>query len=141
MKAICLIAVFPVLLWAVDLKPKEAPPAPAAIVAALPEEAPAVPSVTEAPQWLVKSLEAVESLPVVGPAVVAVAKWLGVLASVATILVTALLGILRALALVLPAVRLANLVAWVVAIENSQVLYWLKMVSIYNAKKNEEKKS
>lgn len=118
----------------------EPAPAPAAVIAAMPEEAPvAQPAVTQAPEWLVKSLELVSSVPVVGPVVVEVAKWLGVLASATTILTTALLGILRLLGLVLPAVRLANMVVWLVAIENSKVMHWLKLLSLYNAQKQEKK--
>jgi hypothetical protein len=123
-------------LHAVEQAPK---PAPAEVIASMPEEAPVVPSsVTQAPEWLVKSLELVSSVPVVGPVVVEVAKWLGVVSSVLTILVTALLGVLRVLSLVLPAVKLANLLSLVVALENSKVLYWLKFFSIYNVQKKTE---
>ena len=131
-----LVAIAGSFLYAV-----EPAPAPAAVVAAMPEEAPVVqPSVTEAPEWLVKALELVSSVPVVGSVVVEVAKWLGVISSILTILVTGILGILRVLALVLPAVKLANLVALVVALENSKVMYWLKFFSLYNAQKKTDLK-
>lgn len=102
---------------------------------AAPVVAAAAPSPAEAPEWLVKALELVSSVPVVGPIVVEVAKWLGVLSSVLTILVTAILGIIRALGVVLPAIKLADLAAKVLAFENSKVMYWLKLLSMYNAKK------
>lgn len=92
-------------------------------------------SPTEAPEWLVKALELVSSVPVVGPIVVEIAKWLGVLASVLTILVTAILAVIRALGAVLPAIKMAELAAKVLAFENSKIMHWLKMFSMYNAKK------
>lgn len=138
---ILILLIMPLFAYAADVA-KDAPPAPAAVIAKLPDEAPvvALPAVVQPPDWLTKTLELVSSLPYVGPVVVEIAKWLGVLASVLTILVTALLGILKALALVLPAVRLANLVEVVVALQNSKVMYWLKFFSVYNAV-NEEKKT
>lgn len=115
-------------------------PAPAEVIAALPDEAPVVaPKVTEAPEWLVKAMDVVSSVPVVGPVVVEVAKWLGVIASILTILVTAILAAIKALSLVLPAVRLASLAAWLVKLEGSTVMFWLKFFSMYNAKREEKK--
>lgn len=130
MKVFLTVLLFSSLCFATDQAPPE-------VIAAMPEEAPIVQTITEAPSWLVTTLETVSSLPVVGPIIVEIAKWLGVLASIATILVTALMAILRALQVVLPAVKLASLVNWVIAIENSKALYWLKFFSMYNAKKKE----
>lgn len=130
------LLLLPCFSYAVDAVPA----APAAVIAAMPEEAP-VPPKNEAPKWLVSAMDTVAAVPVVGLVVVEVAKWLGVISSVLTILVTAILGILKVLSLVLPAARLANIAIWLAAAESSKVMYWLKFFSMYNATKSEEKKS
>lgn len=125
-KYLFLLMLLPVMAFAVDTLPEATPE----VLAATPE---VVTTVTSAPDWLVKTMEIVSSVPLVGPITVEVAKWLGVISSALTILVTALLGVLRVLALVLPAARLASWVGVLVAFENSKIMYWLKMLSMYNA--------
>lgn len=116
-------------------------PAPADVIAALPENPPIHSSVTDAPEWLESAMLAVSSIPVVGPVVVEIAKWLGVISSILTILVSAILALIKVLGLVLPAARLASIALWVAKLEGSAVMYWLKFFSMYNAKKDEQKKS
>lgn len=138
-----LLILLPVVIFGADAVTSpaaaaNATTAPPEVLAVMPELV--TPPVTHAPEWLVKALEVVSSVPVVGPVVVEVAKWLGVLSSVLTILVTAILAVLRVLTVVLPAVRLAGLVSVVAAVENSKVLYWLKLFSMYNAKQADQEK-
>jgi len=91
------------------------------------------------PAWLDSAMDKVSALPVVGPVVVDGVKWLGVVASLMTVLVTALLGALAALQKVLALAKLADLAAKVSAFSNGPIMYWLKWFSMYNAKREEKK--
>jgi len=104
----------------------------------IPAEAVTVPP--EVPDMLVKAMALVSSLPVVGPILVEIAKYLGLISSVLTIIVTAILGVIKALQAALPLLNLVNLASKVAAFENSKVMYYLKMLSMYNAKKTEAPK-
>lgn len=94
-----------------------------------------VPDVAVPPAWLTAIMAWLAAVPVAGPVVLSVAKWLGVISSVLTILVTAILAVLKVLQAVLPLVKLQDLAAKVAALEDSKALYWLKMLSMYNAQK------
>lgn len=89
----------------------------------------------EPPVWLEKVLDIASSIPVIGPVVVLIAKWLGVLASAATILVTALLGLLKIAQSVAKMSKLASLAILIEKFANGPIMYWLAFFSIYNAKK------
>jgi hypothetical protein len=110
--------------------------APAEVIAVMPEEAPVLKNLP--PVWLEKALDIVSSMPVVGPVVVEVLKWLGVVSSVLTALVTALLGILLTLRKVLNLAKLADLALKIELFMNGPIMFWLKYFSIYNAKKEEK---
>jgi hypothetical protein len=80
-------------------------------------------------------------VPFVGPVLLQVMQWLGLVASVLTILVTALLALIQSLGAVLRLAKFADLAAKVVAFQNHPIFYWLKFFSIYNAKKSEAPKA
>jgi|GEM_PF-5277134 len=86
------------------------------------------------PAWLATALKTIESMPIIGPVAVEVFKWLGVIASIATALVTFLVAVIRALSVVLSAARMLALANMIAAFESSKIMYWLKFFSIYNAK-------
>ena len=48
---------------------------------------------TKAPAWLLSAMEYVASIPKVGPVVVEIAKWMGVLTTILAVLSTLLIGI------------------------------------------------
>lgn len=105
--------------------------APSAPVVPLPETAPK----PEVPAYLETVLHIVESMPVVGPFLVTVAKWLGVLASALTLLVTAIMGLIKLLQPLLNMAKLTSIAGMLEAFMNGPIMYWLKFASIYNAKK------
>jgi len=107
-------------------------------VAPLPETAPVVDPKLLPPTWLEKAMNVAASVPIVGPYVLEAMKWLGVIASILTALVTALLGILLALQKVLSIAKLADLALKIQLFIDGPAMYWLKFFSMYNAKKKEE---
>lgn len=120
------------------VKAIELPAATVTAIEALPDTAPSATTIDPSllpPPWLEKTMTTVSSMPVVGPYVVEVLKWLGVISSVLTALVTALLGVLMALQKVLQIAKLADLALKVEAFMSGPIMYWLKFLSVYNAKK------
>jgi hypothetical protein len=80
------------------------------------------------------------SVPVVGPIVVELMKWLGVLASILTALVTAFFAIARALSVSFKLLKLVDLAVKVDAFYVKWSPY-LKFFSMYNVQKDELKKT
>jgi hypothetical protein len=76
-----------------------------------------------------------ESVPFVGPALVEVLKWLGVIGALMTALVTFILSVTRTLFFAARWTRLGSLMLVVANFEKGKVMYWLKYFSLYNAKK------
>lgn len=113
------------------------PVVPAAITTAAPQQV----SVNLPPAWLENALDTAGDLPVIGPVLVTVMKWLGVFASIMTLIVTCVLGIARALVPVLNLAKLVNLASALEAFQSGTIMYWLKFFSMYNAKKPEGIKS
>lgn len=131
---ISFLVVFSLYTFSYTAKADTAPaPVVQAVVAPLPDTAP--PALHLPPPWLAKALDVASSVPIVGPIVVTAAKWLGVVASLATLLVTFLLGLIRVLGPVLNLAKLASIAAAIQAFENGTIMYWLKFFSMYNAKK------
>lgn len=117
-------------------------PAPAAAaVEAMPETAPTViDKVPPPPSWLDEVMAVVFKIPVVGPFLLQIMQYLGLIASILTIVVTVALGGIQSLAVVLKWVKLSDLAVKILAFQNSPIMYWMKFLSVYNAKKPEEKK-
>lgn len=96
----------------------------------------------EVPAWLDKVLSILSGLPVVGPVVVEILKYLGVFAVVITSFTAFLMASVRALVAVFNVAKLVELAAKLKAFEDSKVMYYLKYFSLFNAsKKVEAKKS
>jgi hypothetical protein len=113
-------------------------PAPAVeAVAPMPETAPVATHLP--PAWLEKVLDVAVSVPVVGPVVVEVLKWVGVISSILTAIVTAALGLIWSLSRALKLAKLVDLAVKIEALAASPVMYWLRFFSMYNAKKEEKK--
>lgn len=134
--------VLPLFVYAADpvVKPPAGPVA--AAVAAVQAPAPTVhlSLPDQPPEWLAKVLDVGRSVPVVGPVLIEGLKWLGVFASVMTLLVTMLTGLGGILVPVFNLAGLAQAAAFILKLSNSPVMYWLKFFSLYNAKVQEEKK-
>lgn len=115
---------------------------PAVVIPPLPDTAPVVEPVKipMPPTWLNDVMSVMLKLPLIGPLLLQVMQWLGLVASVLTILVTFLIGLLQGLSQILKFAKLADLAAKVLAFQNSPVMFWLKFFSIYNAKKTETAK-
>lgn len=113
-------------------------PAPAA-VEPMPETAPSIAEkVPPPPEWLDNVMSVVFKIPVVGPYLLKIMQFLGLIASVLTVIVTLSLGGLQSLAVILKWVKLSDLAVKILAFQNSPVFYWLKFFSIYNAQKKDE---
>lgn len=101
-------------------------------------ETPVVVSEASAPpSWFASFLDTASNAPLVGPIFSTILKYVGAIATVATLLVTFLLGLIRVL---VPLFNLTNLVKLSEALtvfSNSKAMYWLKTISVYNAKKKE----
>jgi hypothetical protein len=87
------------------------------------------------PVWMQDVLVSIKKLPMVGPIVVKVLNWLGVLCSVLTALAAFLMVVLKALSSVLSLAQLTDLSAKVQAFQDGKILYWLKYLSMFNAQK------
>jgi len=117
---------------------QDAASAVAAPVVPVVEAAPVVeaPKVLEQPpEWLVKTLEHIYAIPVVGPVVAKAVQWLGVIAVILSSLVAFLMVSVRALIPVLNYARLASFAMALQKFEASKVMYYLKYFSLFNAKK------
>lgn len=86
------------------------------------------------PEWLQQILLNLDKIPVVGPHLVLVLKWLGVISAILTILTTAFLAIVKALSLVLNVAGLAVLASKVEALKE-KVFPYLAWLSSYNVQK------
>lgn len=97
------------------------------------------PDIFTPPQWLKAILLYLHSIPGMGPVVVLVLKWLGVIASALTALVTAFFAIVRSLTVVL---NLAGLVALAQKVDAIyvRIVPYLKYLSMYNTQQHELKK-
>lgn len=88
------------------------------------------------PSWLSKVMEYVLGVPVIGPIVIEIMKWLGVLASVMTSLAVCFTAVMKSLSKVLNAAKLLGLAAKVDALYIKYAPY-LKFLSLYNVQKGE----
>lgn len=87
------------------------------------------------PQWLVEALKMVAKLPMIGPILTKIFQWAGVLSVVLTLLVAFLLGIVKALKAVMSfSPKWESWVQWLEAFEHGQFMYYLKFLSMFNAK-------
>ena len=87
------------------------------------------------PPWLQDVLLAVKGLPIVGPYVVEILKWVGVGTVLITSICAALIACLKVLGGALKLVKLDALAAKVEAFQNSKIIYYLKYISNLNAHK------
>lgn len=134
------LVMLPLFLYAAEaVKAADPQPASVAVVAVMPDEAP--PAIDLPPPWLENAINFARRIPFIGPVIVEVTKWAGVLGASFTLIVTLLLGLLRILVPVVNIAGLAALALKLQAFESSPIMYWLKFFSMYNAKKPEEKKA
>jgi hypothetical protein len=86
------------------------------------------------PEWVANVLVWVKTLPYVGPVVVEILKWVGLVAGVMTalsVMAQALLAIPEIAARFAGAPGLAEKIKY----WSDKILYWLKYFSVFNAKK------
>jgi hypothetical protein len=85
----------------------------------------------KAPEWLVKGMAYVVSMPKVGPILEKVLLYLGAISSLLTVLSTAFVGVGKSLALVLKSVKLEEASAFVEKY-GKMIAPYLKYLSSYN---------
>ena len=91
---------------------------------------------TEVPGWLQMVMDFIVAIPLVGPVILEVLKWLGVVSAVATALSTGLLVISKAFQAMGQAMGFVAFAEKVDAIYR-QVWPYLSWLSVYNAKKKQ----
>lgn len=87
------------------------------------------------PSWAQDLIVTVEKLPVVGPFVAKALLYLGILASILTVLVATILTILNSLSGVFTASGLSEAAAAIIKFRDGPIMYWLKFLSLFNAQK------
>lgn len=87
------------------------------------------------PDWLQSAILLIKNIPAVGPILVKIGQYAGVLATVLTSLSVAVIGILKSLQVVLNIAKAPELAAKIEAFEKGKILYWLKYLSMLNAEK------
>lgn len=92
------------------------------------------------PEWLVEILNTIQSLPIVGPYLVVILQWLGVVFTIVTTFTLAIITSVRALMTVAKWQQLFTVVAALENFQKGKIMYWLKYFSMFNAKKEEPKK-
>lgn len=93
------------------------------------------------PSWLEDAVVTAKQLPVIGPFVVIVFKWLGLLVAITTALFAFLWTVLKSLQGVANSTSLYGLSTKLAGIENSKVMYYLKAFSAFNAQKTDKPES
>lgn len=86
------------------------------------------------PAWATELLSVISGLPIVGPILSKAMTYLGILGALMTALVAFLLAAASALKNVTAWAGLASLAAKVQAFQQSQIMYWLTTLSMFNAK-------
>lgn len=115
---------------------------PAAVTAmATPSPVPMVqvPEPAAPPEWAIELMSTAQELPVVGPYVSKALLYLGIISAILTSLIAFLLTSIRALTGILNVAGLVNLAAKLELFRDSKIMYWLKFLSMFNAKKPETK--
>lgn len=100
-----------------------------------PTEAVAIPAAP--PQWAQDLMVGAEKLPVIGPIANKVLLYLGIVSALLTLLVTFLTSSLTVLSGAFTWVGLTSLSASLIAFRDGKVMYWIKYLSMFNAKKPE----
>ncbi len=114
---------------------------PAAQSVAISQEIPKVQVAEPAapPKWAEDVIVQAEKLPVVGPIVSKVLLYSGILSAILTSLIAFLLTSLYAVSKISQLAGANDLAAKVEEFKNGKVMYWLKYLSMFNAKKPEPK--
>lgn len=99
----------------------------------IPPQIPAAP-----PEWVIKALTSIESLPTVGPIVSKAIQYLAIFGSLMTLLAGFVMGSIKLIGPLLAMGEGDKAAAKVQAWMDSSIVYWLKYVSFFNAKKPEE---
>ena len=90
------------------------------------------------PTWLETAILFVKNIPGVGPVLVEIGKWVGVVGTILTALCVFLLSVLNALQKVFSASKLMGYVNLIQAFKDGKIMYWLKYFSFLNAKEKKE---
>ncbi len=119
-----------------------APATPGQVVAPATASQPAVVAVEEPaapPKWVADVIVSAQKLPIIGPIVSKVILYAGVLSSILTALFAAFFTILSALSGVLNLAGLQKIADAVQAFKKGKIMYYLAYLSMFNAKKPDQK--
>ena len=87
------------------------------------------------PQWAEDLIMSVEKLPIIGPIVSKILVYLGIVSSILTAFIAFLLTALNSLSVILSLSGLAKFAEKVKLFKDGKIMYWLKYLSLFNAKK------
>lgn len=90
------------------------------------------------PEWAAELIVTAQEIPVVGPILSKALLYLGIVSAILTSLIAFLLTTISALSKVLNTAGLVNFAAKVQAFRDGPIMYWLKYLSMFNAKKPEK---
>jgi hypothetical protein len=93
----------------------------------------------EPPEWVVKALASVESLPTVGPIISKGIQYMGILGTIMTLLAAFVVGVIRALAPFIASAKGQAVEEFVEKAMESKLVYWLSYFSFLNAKKPDDR--
>jgi hypothetical protein len=99
------------------------------------------------PKWAEQLIVTAQELPVIGPIITKALLYLGIVSSILTALIACLLTMLNAISGIASLTGLAKYADKIQMFKNGKIMYWLKYLSMFNAKKNvpaqptEEKKA
>lgn len=93
----------------------------------------------EPPEWVVKALASIESLPTVGPVISKGIQYMGILGTIMTLLATFVVGVIRALAPLIASAKGQAVEEFVERAMESKLVYWLSYFSFLNAKKPDDR--
>lgn len=142
MKSALLIftATFLLFFCSIQTLANEAVTAPTAVVQTVPVQTPVetvqVAEPAAPPKWVEQLIMTAQDLPVIGPIVTKAVLYLGIISSILTALIACLLTVLNALSGIASLTGLASFAAKIQVFKNSKIMYWLKYISMFNAKKN-----
>lgn len=145
MKSILFVFTFSLVLSLCSFSHAQVPAAsPAAIVVTTITAPTPVPTVQVAepaapPAWAIDLMMTAQNLPVVGPYISKALLYLGILSAILTSLIAFLLTAISALTGILNVAGLVNLATKLQIFRDGKVMYWLKFLSMFNAKKPESK--
>lgn len=89
------------------------------------------------PQWMQDMIVTIKSLPVIGPVAVKILNWIAVIVSILTALCAFLMVVTKALSGISSVAQFGAFGEKIKSFQDGKIMYYLKYLSMFNAKKPE----